>query len=289
MGDRFVEVAGRRLRVRVQGPAQDDGPVVVLEAGGGAPGVESWEGVDEQLAARTTVVTYDRAGIGRSDPPSRPPTAQDMADDLLAVLDACVAGRKAVLVGFSLGGLVVELLAGQHPERVSGLVLVDPTAHDAYDARRSATRLVDPAALLTGAFLLLARTGLLRRRRGRAIVERYVGKQLGGTADPDAARRMSEALSSPGFWRGVRLETARLRESCAQASRSLAEVGLPDVPLQVLTAGERSGAALATRETHAGLAGSVLQGRLVVVEGAPHNIVAVRPDTLVAAVVDVLS
>ncbi len=57
-------------------------------------------------------------------------TAQEVVDDLRALLVAAGEAGPYVLVGHSLGGLYVQLFAYQHPEEVAGLVLVDPTPEE---------------------------------------------------------------------------------------------------------------------------------------------------------------
>jgi pimeloyl-ACP methyl ester carboxylesterase len=76
------------------------------------------------------VVAYDARGHGASDPAPSPEayTYEDLADDLLSVLDQ--AGfERAVLAGASMGAHTAARVAMDHPERVAGLVIVTP----AYD------------------------------------------------------------------------------------------------------------------------------------------------------------
>jgi pimeloyl-ACP methyl ester carboxylesterase len=80
------------------------------------------------VAGVTRVCGYDRpdAPASHSDPtPIR--TAQEVVDDLRALLAAAGEPGPYVLVGHSLGGLYVQLFAYRHPDEVAGLVLVDPT------------------------------------------------------------------------------------------------------------------------------------------------------------------
>jgi len=77
-------------------------------------------------ATRRRVITIDNRGTGRSDKPWGPYRMRDMADDVAAVLDACEI-RRAVVAGFSLGGMVALNFAVRHPERLSGLVLLATT------------------------------------------------------------------------------------------------------------------------------------------------------------------
>ena len=74
------------------------------------------------LARHFTVVLFDNRGAGRSDRPPGPYSSDQMADDVVAVMDAAGAGSAWVL-GMSLGGMVALDVARRHPGRVRGLVL----------------------------------------------------------------------------------------------------------------------------------------------------------------------
>lgn len=123
-GSRDVDIGeGRTLHARVNG----SGPTVVLVSGAGREGVGRWTLIEKWVAKFATVVTYDRAGLGKSPRSATPPTAADMCRDLWRLLDALDVPRPMVLVGQSLGGLLVQLYACDHPQQVAGLVLLDPT------------------------------------------------------------------------------------------------------------------------------------------------------------------
>ncbi|WP_168200501.1 alpha/beta fold hydrolase [Allokutzneria sp. NRRL B-24872] len=115
---------GRTLSARVRGA----GPAVVLDCGGAGAGVDGGWGPDlEELLARScTVVSYDRAGSGRSGGEARS-TVAAMADDLRELVRELGISTPAVFVGWSFGALVTQVYAAQHPEDVVGLVFVDPT------------------------------------------------------------------------------------------------------------------------------------------------------------------
>ncbi|WP_052407725.1 alpha/beta fold hydrolase [Allokutzneria albata] len=119
----LVDVRGRSLFARVRGK----GPAVVLDCGGAGAGVDGGWGPDLEglLAAGCTVLTYDRAGSGRSggEPPG---TVAEMADDLGELVRRLEIGMPAVFVGWSFGALVTQVYAARHPEDVAGLVFVDP-------------------------------------------------------------------------------------------------------------------------------------------------------------------
>ena len=117
-----VDIGGRALYVSCTGTGA---PTVVLEAGGGNS-ADTWAGVQPEIARFTRVCSYDRAGLGRSDPaPAGVRTVQDSVDDLHALLAAAGVSEPIVLVGHSFGGLIVRLYASQYPNEVAGLVLVD--------------------------------------------------------------------------------------------------------------------------------------------------------------------
>ena len=119
--EHLVSVGDRSLWFACEG---EGGPTVLLESGLGGDH-RTWERIQPALAASSRVCTYDRAGIGESDPATGTRTAVDAADDLTSLLE--VAGIEApyVLVGFSFGGAIAQLYAAMHPEDVVGLVLVE--------------------------------------------------------------------------------------------------------------------------------------------------------------------
>lgn len=80
------------------------------------------------LARRYRVIAPDLRGHGRGLPAHRGVTLETLADDLAATLDA-VDSRRAVVVGYSMGGAVAQLLWRRHPEKVAGLVLCSTAQH----------------------------------------------------------------------------------------------------------------------------------------------------------------
>lgn len=118
---RLVDVGGHRLHLLCTGTGS---PLVVLESGLGGSAA-GWGFVQPEVARFTRVCSYDRAGLGYSDPGPSPRTAGRIAGELRELLVRSGEQGPLVLVGASSGGFSMRLFATGHPERVSGLVLVD--------------------------------------------------------------------------------------------------------------------------------------------------------------------
>jgi pimeloyl-ACP methyl ester carboxylesterase len=121
----FVEVATNR---RVYFPCQpgDAIPIVLLSGLGNDTSVWSQVlGLAAQQHPELHPCVFERAGLGRSDPPTGNVQAADAAADLLTALNNRSIDAPVLLVGASYGGLVAQLFARLHPEKVAGVVLVD--------------------------------------------------------------------------------------------------------------------------------------------------------------------
>ena len=87
---------------------------------------QGWEPVLRNLGRHFRLVLVDNRGSGRSDLAPGSFGVADMAGDILSVLDR--AGiRRAHVMGVSLGGMIAQELAVDHPERVGDLILVSTT------------------------------------------------------------------------------------------------------------------------------------------------------------------
>ncbi len=102
-------------------------PTIVLINGAGGP-IEGWFRVLEPLSALGTVFAYNRPGTGGSGKPVVPQTGEVIVGLLRALLLQTQLPPPYLLVGHSLGGLVVNLFARTFPAEVSGVVLLDATA-----------------------------------------------------------------------------------------------------------------------------------------------------------------
>ncbi len=96
----------------------------------------------EYMAQHVRVTVFDKRGIGLSERFAEPPTLEQRIDDIGAVMDA--AGlERAVVFGASEGGLMSQLFAALHPERVERLVLLN--THPGASGLLAAHRALDPS------------------------------------------------------------------------------------------------------------------------------------------------
>jgi pimeloyl-ACP methyl ester carboxylesterase len=118
--ERFVDVAdGIQLWVEVTGDPTSAPPVLLL-MGANASALAWPEPFVARLAERHPVVRYDHRDTGQSTWAfdERPYALQDLASDAVAVLDA-LGVERAHVVGMSLGGVLVQLLLLDHPDRLA--------------------------------------------------------------------------------------------------------------------------------------------------------------------------
>jgi len=123
-----VNAGGHQLNMLIGGEGT---PAVIFESGIGSD-LTSWSAVQGDIARFATTVSYDRAGLGKSEPSKQRRTARQIALDLHLALQAAGIKPPYVLVGHSLGGILVRVFADMYSAEVAGMVLVDPS-QEAFD------------------------------------------------------------------------------------------------------------------------------------------------------------
>jgi 3-oxoadipate enol-lactonase len=122
---RTVFVGEREFFVRETGP--EDAPRLVLVHGWSLDGEMTYYPLIEALADRYRIIVPDLRNHGKSDWVRGRYEPSDMADELAGVLDA-LGVRNAVVMGYSLGGMVVMELARRHRYLVGSAVLAATAA-----------------------------------------------------------------------------------------------------------------------------------------------------------------
>ena len=108
---RLVDIGGHRLHIWCSGSGT---PSVILETGLGGSSAD-WGFVQPEVAGFTKVCSYDRAGMGYSDPGPSPRTTRRITRELAQLLDRTGVTGPVVLVGASIGGLAVRRLRIRAP------------------------------------------------------------------------------------------------------------------------------------------------------------------------------
>lgn len=219
------------------------------------------------LAGDHRVCAIDRAGAGRSDPGPLPRDAVASARDLAAAAEAAGLEAPWILVGHSLGALVVRQATRLFPDRVSGLVLADPTV-PRQQARLAA--LAGPGAGSVAGPLARARECLAATQGGTVPAEGPLARCA--TSDPArAAARWAARISELEAMEGASSEGLE---------------GPVAVPMIVLTAGrDRAGATLELwAALHRAEAALSERGDARIVPDSGHMMIFDRPDAIADAV-----
>lgn len=120
----LIDIGGWKLHLYGQGLNNSEGPTVIFE--NGIRGFSfDWVFVQPKVASFAKTYTYDRAGSAWSDLGPRPHTMEQSVYNLHTLLKKAGISPPYVLVGASLGGLLVRLFAQQYPGEVAGMVLID--------------------------------------------------------------------------------------------------------------------------------------------------------------------
>ncbi len=114
-----IAADGTRLHYEVFGARHGEPLLLIQGLGADSRG---WLRQRRALAGRFRCVVFDNRGAGRSDHPDGPYDLEVMAEDALAVLDAAGVARAHVM-GASMGGILAQVIAVRHPQRVRSLVL----------------------------------------------------------------------------------------------------------------------------------------------------------------------
>ncbi len=120
IGD-LVAIGSRKLHIHCTGAGS---PTVVVENGGAAFSFD-WDLVQPEVARFTRICTYDRAGYAWSDPGPEFDTFDQVTHDLHLLVQKAGVRGPYVLVGHSLGGMLIRFYEAKYPSDVVGMVLVD--------------------------------------------------------------------------------------------------------------------------------------------------------------------
>ncbi|GAB2856577.1 alpha/beta hydrolase [Actinocorallia aurea] len=278
-------------------------PAAVFLAGAGAVGLDYWPS-HRQTAEFTTSVIYDRAGTGWSGPVPRADknqanterTAAAVADELAGLLEEAGVAGPYVLVGHSLGADYARVFISRFPDRVAGLVLVEPhhedytahlppelaARHRAFDPGRALVEEIpDEIAEFYRAVFDQELTAWPEEIR-RPLVDHHVSRDglRAGLIEAMAARRLDGELRAAGPLPDLPLIV--LTATGVDTFKQLVSADLPPALLQA----EIEGKTL----LYDRMAASVPRGENRLVEGVGHTTLPMhRPDAITEAIRDVIA
>ena len=288
----LVDAGGHRLHAVCRGSGR---PLVLLESGIAASSL-SWSAVQPAIGAFTRACAYDRAGLAWSDPPSSPRSFARIVDELSVLLDRIAPGERIVLVGHSFGSFIVRAYAARRPDRVVGLVLVDPAVEWLQVTPRQ-SRLIGGGRQLARLGALLAHLGVVRLclallTGGAPAAPRQFVRVFGPTAAQTLERLVGEVRKLPADVHPV-VQALWCQPKCFHAmadhllalERDHSAIAAPElaphIPVTVISSSGQPSAHIAAQRA---LAGSSERAGHIIAAKSGHWIQFDEPELIVAAV-----
>jgi pimeloyl-ACP methyl ester carboxylesterase len=288
----FVDAGAHRLHVVSRG---EGAPAVLLESGIAASSL-SWARVQPELAKFTRACAYDRAGLAWSETAPPPLMFDRILQDLHTVAASIDAVAPIILVGHSFGSLVVRGYAARHPDRVAGLVLVDPPT-EWIEGAPERIKLLGRAIQASTIGSFLARVGVVRAALalltgGLPAVPRTMVKVMGRRASGTLERLVGEVRKLPpelypavqSHWSQPKCfdaMAAHLRVLKTEGTLIAMATPPPHIPVVVISGGHQPASEIAV---HRCMAEASPRGRHVVAEHSGHWIMFDQPEVIVDAV-----
>lgn len=307
---RIVDIGGRRLNIVCTGKGS---PTVILEAGLLADSA-AWRLVQPAVSRNTRVCSYDRAGLGFSDPANDARDANAIVNDLHALLHKAEIAAPYVLVGWSSGGPYTRLYQYTYPNEVVGLVEVDPDLefYTLTDARKIATSMMrKPQAWYDnlqeawyGQFDNCAKNvarGTCAFFPGAAAYLHAVGCPNHSDVACAIADVRAKHLAQPSFWKDEMLELRSYDKTNSEVRAATRPYG--NLPLIVLTDSEEGDTDyspgpisvavqrvqwVAKNNAEERLARLSSAGAHFVVAGSSHAILLDHPTAVISAIEEVV-
>jgi len=248
----MIQVGKYRLNFKV---IKGSSLTILLEAGGGMDS-NVWSKLAPDLAQKTgaTIVSYDRAGFGKSDLPETPYDMREEIDWLWQGLKQLGLDKNLILVGHSYGGWLIRLIANDHPDAIRGMVFVDAFNCEFVNAL------------------------------GMEYLDNHpmAGKLPFDTSQPDKLTKVQRA--------GIRM----VGEGLAPKMAIMRNTSVPvNIPVRIITAGKpflpKPEEQQAWRQAHEKLASSIEGAVLIIAEQSGHMIPWSQPDIIIDTVLELIS
>jgi pimeloyl-ACP methyl ester carboxylesterase len=272
---------GRRMHLICEGPdagSKDARPTVLFEAGAFGFSAD-WGVVQERTAARGwRACSYDRAGLGLSDPGPEPRDGLAVVGDLERLLKAAHEDGPFIMVGHSMAGLYLWLFANRNPDKIKALVFVDATTPQVTETTQG-RGFVDKFAHASRLAAFGAGAGLYTPLAGT-----WFGDKIGLTREASAEKRRAFASARHNHWASAEVDQWLHAAEQAGATGPLD----PNWPVAVVIAGANR-RPLVGKNVRTQPADDARHGHVDVVAGAGHaTLLGVRhADAVVDAIAQV--
>jgi pimeloyl-ACP methyl ester carboxylesterase len=280
----LVDIDGHKMHLDCTGQGV---PTVLLESGLSDNWLV-WYKVQPAVSKLTRVCSYDRAGLGFSDPrPEQQPDSRNIAHNLHTLLANAGVNPPYVLVGHSIGGIHIRVYQNLYPADIVGMVLVD-SGHPDQEERL-------PPEMKQ----LQSRLYSEDRIWGLAVplgLPRVMGACDGGPAEIRAMQRTVECR-----WQTVKAREAEVNATGASEDEGRHTGSLDSIPLVVLSRDPEKGGApglipaeLSRRfedqwvRMQEDLSRLSTNSSHMVATGSTHYVQMDRPDLVIAAIRKVL-
>lgn len=249
--EKLIDVGQCRLNFRV---IKGGSLTILFESGGGMDSTE-WSKLAPEIAGKTgaTIVTYDRAGFGKSDLPETPYDMRTETKWLLDGLKKLGLEKNLILVGHSYGGWLIRLIASMNPDNISGMVFIDPFSSEFVD--------------ILGAKYL--------------DEQPMIGKLPFDTSKPEKLTKIQRAL--------VRMISDGLQRKTEIMRKTTIPVG---IPVRLITCGKpflpKPEEQKAWRRSHEQIVSKIKGAKLIVAEQSGHMIPFEQPGIIIETILEVI-
>lgn len=261
--EQMIDIGSHRLQVVRAG---NGAPAVVIDSGL-ADQLEKLKALQEHIAQVTLVITYNRAGYGRSEPGPLPRDGGREAEELSKALEKAAVPGPYVLVGHSLGALNMQVFASTYPAKVAGMVLLDPP----------------PVSFILGEEYVDLR-----------VMAEQMTAEWESIADAGAESANEEDRARSAFFRMIASEHREMFGPTAKMVATISTFG--DLPLVILAAGKPNPAFGQEAEDFQrywieqsrALAERSSAGKFILVEEASHHLYLDVPELVAESIISVV-
>ena len=127
---KVYSVDGKDMHLYCTGPENNDKPITIIIIAGAGTQSPVYYNLQENLSETTRTCTYDRAGMGWSEPNDMPAHTNNMSDELKQLLKVAQIDGPIILAGHSLGGIVSLIYSAEHEEQVVGIAFIDSSHYN---------------------------------------------------------------------------------------------------------------------------------------------------------------